>query len=180
MDTKKTLACALIECMDSKPLDKIRVEELAAKAGVSKQTFYRHFNDKYDLLDFCFLHLFDEPLGMIAAQEDFRACLRVYFTLCKQNECFMRNALKSNDINSLFTSMFRGIRAACGARVVGQGGVDEGDTWFVLECYAKSIRGMTRHWLGSGAFVPQEERTVEELVELAIKCLPKMLIPYFE
>ena len=48
--TRKRLADALIEVSAKKPIDKIRIREICAVAGLSCQTFYNHFNDKYDLI----------------------------------------------------------------------------------------------------------------------------------
>lgn len=50
LNTKKMLAAALKEEMNSKPLSKITVSEIVRKCGVNRKTFYYHFADIYDLL----------------------------------------------------------------------------------------------------------------------------------
>ena len=52
--TKKALADALKKMMAVKPIDKITVNDLVETCGVSRQTFYYHFNDVYDLLEWVF------------------------------------------------------------------------------------------------------------------------------
>lgn len=37
--------------MEQKPIAKIRVTDLVEESGLSRQTFYRHFRDIYDLID---------------------------------------------------------------------------------------------------------------------------------
>lgn len=60
-DSKRLLADALTGLMECKPLDQVRVAEIAAAAGVSKQTFYHHFSDKYHLMEHCFRDVFAAP-----------------------------------------------------------------------------------------------------------------------
>lgn len=42
---------AFVDLLQEKPFEKIKVSEIARKAGIDRQTFYLHFVDKYDLLD---------------------------------------------------------------------------------------------------------------------------------
>ena len=47
--TRNSLFSAFIELRATKPVEKITVKELTEKANISKQTFYLHFQDIYDL-----------------------------------------------------------------------------------------------------------------------------------
>lgn len=49
--TENYLTMALIELMDKKTFEKITIKDIAEKAGVSRITFYRHFNSKMDIID---------------------------------------------------------------------------------------------------------------------------------
>lgn len=49
--TKKALAQSLKELGSTKILDKITVADITNHCGVNRQTFYYHFNDKYELLN---------------------------------------------------------------------------------------------------------------------------------
>ena len=53
-DIKYKLANAMKTCMLSSPVEKITVKEIAATCGVTRQTFYRNFQDKYDLINWYF------------------------------------------------------------------------------------------------------------------------------
>ena len=50
-DIKYKLANAMKECMVSSPVEKITVKEICDTCGVTRQTFYRNFQDKYDLIN---------------------------------------------------------------------------------------------------------------------------------
>ena len=50
-DTKELLKNSLIELAKKKPIDKITIKQVSENAGVTSQTFYNHFSDKYELLN---------------------------------------------------------------------------------------------------------------------------------
>ena len=54
--TKKALAESLKACMYVKPLNKISVREVAENCGLNRQTFYYHFQDIYELLEWTIDH----------------------------------------------------------------------------------------------------------------------------
>ena len=51
LKTKKSLFDAFVELRSQKPLEKITVKEITDAAHISKQTFYLHYKDIYDLAD---------------------------------------------------------------------------------------------------------------------------------
>lgn len=48
--TKRALAMSLKHLMSQKPLSKITIADLTADCGISRMTFYYHFQDIYDLI----------------------------------------------------------------------------------------------------------------------------------
>lgn len=49
--TKRALAAALKELMEQKPFSKINVADICEKCGMNRKSFYYHFKDKYDLVN---------------------------------------------------------------------------------------------------------------------------------
>jgi AcrR family transcriptional regulator len=49
--TEKCLKEALISLMSLRNLDEVRVQNICTKAGVNRGTFYKHYEDKYDLFN---------------------------------------------------------------------------------------------------------------------------------
>lgn len=70
-ESKRQLAGALEQLMEQKPLDQVRVSEIVALAGVSKQTFYHHFTDKYHLMEYCFRDMFSQQFDRMATLAPF-------------------------------------------------------------------------------------------------------------
>jgi AcrR family transcriptional regulator len=50
--TKKAIIASFIKILKEKPFEKITIHEITADCGVSRMTFYYHFVDIYDLLDY--------------------------------------------------------------------------------------------------------------------------------
>ena len=53
-EMKYRLAEAVKSCMKTTPVEKITVKEIVDACGTTRQTFYRHFQDKYDLVNWYF------------------------------------------------------------------------------------------------------------------------------
>ncbi len=49
--TKQALANALIKELQNKTIDKIAIKDLTDMCGINRQTFYYHFTDIYDLME---------------------------------------------------------------------------------------------------------------------------------
>ena len=57
--TKRFLRDAMVELLQEKPFDKITTSELVQRAGISRSGFYTHYSDKYDMIEFYQLILFN-------------------------------------------------------------------------------------------------------------------------
>lgn len=58
--TKKALASSLKELMETQPLTKISVGDICEKCGMNRKSFYYHFCDKYELVNWIFYTEFNE------------------------------------------------------------------------------------------------------------------------
>ncbi len=67
---KKELGKTLMELAEKKPLESITVSELAKECGVSRGTFYNHFFDIYDLINWIFEVDIVEPLQNYITSHD--------------------------------------------------------------------------------------------------------------
>ncbi|MBQ2911653.1 MAG: TetR family transcriptional regulator [Clostridia bacterium] len=99
--TKTALAQALKELMSEKPFSKISVSEIAEKCRINRKSFYYHFNDKYDLINWIFE---SEFLEKIKASGSY---LRFDFIddLCRylyENKDFYRKVIKLDENGSFF------------------------------------------------------------------------------
>ena len=52
--TKNALATSLKKLMREKPFEKISVSDICDDCGMNRKSFYYHFKDKYDLVNWIF------------------------------------------------------------------------------------------------------------------------------
>jgi AcrR family transcriptional regulator len=60
--TRGLLETAFMEAVSEKGFQAVSVKDIAQRAGVNRATFYAHFNDKYDLLDYSIRMRFKQEL----------------------------------------------------------------------------------------------------------------------
>ena len=50
--TRQAILTTFFELLQTKTFEQITIQDLCDKANIRRSTFYRHFNDKYDLLNY--------------------------------------------------------------------------------------------------------------------------------
>ena len=55
--TQRAIITAFYELLSTKNISEISVKEICEKADINRGTFYTHFEDKYNLLDYCIYEL---------------------------------------------------------------------------------------------------------------------------
>jgi probable dihydroxyacetone kinase regulator len=99
--TKDALAGALKEILKEKPLEKITIKDITKYCNVSRNTFYYHFADKYELVNWIF---YTETLKEVNTFSDPDRWLDSFVNLCKylyENREFYLSAFQYVGQNSL-------------------------------------------------------------------------------
>lgn len=99
-DTKRRLAMALKELLQEKPLKKITIQDIVERSHMTRQSFYYHFQDIYEVLELiCQYELVDR----ISYKEDetFSEWLEHLVVLVEENRWFYRKLLLELDWNRL-------------------------------------------------------------------------------
>lgn len=105
--TKRKLAQALKELMKTTSFDKITVADITEKCYIHRQTFYYHFQDRYELLDWIIydelLSPFMDGLNLDTMYDKFYDM----FTTMSNDKKFYQNAIKinSDDLNRFISSV---------------------------------------------------------------------------
>ena len=68
--TRRSIREAFLELLETKPLERITVKELAARAEISKATFYLHYHSVFDLSEALQRELVDDVVTHILAECD--------------------------------------------------------------------------------------------------------------
>ncbi len=99
--TKKAIAAAFKKVMETTAFEEIAVLDIAAACGISRRTFYYHFKDKYDLVQWIFQ---EEIIPDILAATTMDHWQEGSLSLCvylQKNKEFYVDLLRSEGQNSL-------------------------------------------------------------------------------
>ena len=87
--TRRSIINAFLELRSKKPLEKITVKELSAKAEINKATFYLHYHDIYDLSESLEREVVESCLHSIQHPEEVFRCTRTFVS--ELSEAFVAN-----------------------------------------------------------------------------------------
>ena len=160
--TKEALAAALKQMMTVKPMDKITIKDLVEICGVNRQTFYYHFDDVYDLLEWVFEEDANRVLPREVVYEHWREDVFIFMQYLQDNSSFTLNVYNSNSriymLRYLEEKMAACIRSF--AVIVSEGmNIDRQDFEFVVTFYAKCAIGFISQWMDLGMKRPKEVTT---------------------
>ncbi len=82
---KECMGTALLELMKEKPIERISIEEMTAKADVGRSTYFRYFKSKDEVLAFkimCLWNRFSEEKHIEDYQSDLQTSMRLFFEFC--------------------------------------------------------------------------------------------------
>ena len=82
--TKNALAVSMKKLMEKKPFSKISVGDICEDCGMNRKSFYYHFRDKYDLVNWIFYVDFIERM-------DYEKVLGTLKNLMKQLDATFKN-----------------------------------------------------------------------------------------
>ena len=157
--TKESLGAALKQMLTVKPIDKITVKDLVEICGVNRQTFYYHFDDVYDLLEWVFEEDANRVLPSEVVYEHWRDDVMMFFKYLADNSVFALNIYNSNSRIYMLRYFKRRLQGCIRsfAIIVSDGkNIDRTDFEFVVEFYANGVVGLISQWLDLGMQLPKE------------------------
>jgi len=158
--TKKAIATSLKELMRKKDLQKISVADIVENCGVNRQTFYYHFKDKYDLVDWIYYHEVVSAVTQNKAQDDWSGVVRDVLKSMKREQYFYTNALNvtgQNSFQDYFFDVTKGLIVEVIDAIAENKRIDGEDKDFISGFYAYGLVGVTVQWARNGMKEPPEQ-----------------------
>ena len=153
--TKRALAQAIKELMNEKPLVKISIADIVDRCQMNRQSFYYHFRDKYDLVNWIFYTELITELQNSSNKDEYEELKNICRYLY-DNRTFYINALKFTGQNSFYEYfgevIYQLLKAAFNESF---GNSDQSD--FNAMFYADALRACIFRWLTSGAKMHPDE-----------------------
>ena len=162
---KYKLAASMKECMKTTPVDRITVKDIVEGSGLTRQTFYRNFKDKYDLINWYFDKLVLQSFEQIGMGNTVGESLTQKFEFILNEKAFFTEAFRSDDYNSvkehdfeLILQFYKDLIARKTSRPLGE------ELEFLLEMYCRGSVYMTEKWV-LGGMKDSPRRMSDKLVE---------------
>lgn len=172
-DLRQHLADVLRELLNEKPFSKIRMDDIVSRAGLSRQSFYRYFYDKYDLL----FYMYENDVCCLRKQyatNDITGLGADIIAYLKENAYIYRNlgcdfTAPNPFMNHWFAYSRQHLIDNIGERNL-TAEIDTAITFYLHACYFIHYEYMLNHIKG----------TPEEICRITNKNMPDILKPFFE
>lgn len=156
--TKRMFADTLIELMQTKTLQEIRVKDLCEKSGADRHTFYYHFKDKYELVAWIYASNAEKCMG---GQEGFMGIDESAAALktIEQNKMFYKKAFEDNYQNALWLYIYEYNVALYSKMLQDHYGMETipEDVLFSLQYHCHGCLGLTYDWIMNDFPISSEE-----------------------
>lgn len=155
MRTKRKMADALKEIMNTTSFDKITVSDIAEVSNIHRQTFYYHFQDRYELLDWLLYNELLVPLLNDLNLDNMYTKLEAMFATMQGDKKFYQNALKINSddltryVSRVATEQFTEVVKMIGVEN-GIEGIDSESDKVIAEFFGYGITGVVMSWASRG------------------------------
>ena len=106
INVKNIIASALLELCETKSLEALTVKQILEKSGVSRQTFYNHFIDKNDLIQYVYKEKIIPDFHDNNMNISFYDSLVIAFENMKKYHHFMKQACLMEGQNCLKDYIF--------------------------------------------------------------------------
>lgn len=106
INTKQTLADSMKQLLRKMPMERITIKDITDMAGVIRPTFYNHFSDKYELLEYIIREDLLRPVRPLLLNNMITEGLTLLFSNLKNDREFYENAVRIEGQNS-FESIAR-------------------------------------------------------------------------
>lgn len=172
---KYRLAAAMKKCMERMPVEKVTVKEIVEECETTRQTFYRHFLDKYDLINWYFDKILSESFKHMGTGETVYESLVRKFRFIEHERLFFDAAFRYDDQNSLRDHDYRKIHAFYTNMIESRTKEPLGSELnFILEMYCRGSVYMTTRWVSG-----EIEYTPEEMAKCLVEAMPAVLAEVF-
>lgn len=168
--TKRALAASLKKLLLQKPLDKITVIDIVEDCEVNRQTFYYHFKDIFDLIEWMCLDEASKALNGQKTYDTWQQGFLQIFQAVQQNKPFIMNVYHSVSreqvelyLHEVTYDLMTGVIEE---QAQGMSVRDE-DKKFIADFYKFAFVGLMLDWIRKG--MKQDPKEIVEHLSVLIQ-----------
>lgn len=166
--TKRALEASLKKLLLQKPLTKITINDIAEDCGISRMTFYYHFKDIYDLVEWVCVEDAARALEGKKTYDTWQEGFLNIFHAVQANKPFIMNVYRcvsreriEQYLNPLIRSLILGVVEEKSAGMA----VSEQDKQFIASFYEYAFVGIMLEWI-NGNMKEDPDAIVERVSRL--------------
>ena len=151
--TKRALEASLKHLLLQKPLDKITIADIAEDCGINRMTFYYHFKDIYDLIEWACVEDAARALEGKKTYDTWQQGFLQIFHAVQENKPFIMNVYHSVSREQVEIYLYKltydlliGVveEQAAGMQV------SDADKKFIADFYKFAFEGLMLDWIKNG------------------------------
>ena len=167
--TRRALESSLKKLLLEKPLHKITVSDITDDCGINRMTFYYHFKDIYDLVEWCCQEDASRALAGKKTYETWQQGLLQIFEAVQENKPFILNVYRSVSReqleNYLYQVTYRLLEDVVEEQARGMS-VRPEDKAFLANFYKYAFVGLMLDWIRQG--MSEDPAKIVERVSLVM------------
>lgn len=176
-NTKQILADSFEELLERQSFSKTTVQDIVDNCGASRTAFYRHFKDKFDLMNWIYKHHVDEKFRKFSfvEYEHWKVLMLDIMTLFYEKQRYYETIIEYKSQNS-FLDFYYQYTVQGGIRMVQQSSKSEevsDNILFSIKLYSSGIVFMVSEWIAEGF-----KLTPAQMSQLLCDNIPKPLYGY--
>ena len=148
--TKRALEASLKKLLLQKPLNKITINDITEDCGVNRMTFYYHFKDIYDLVDWI---LVEDAMKVMEGRRTFDTWTEAFLDILEQvraNKVLVLNVYRSvgrEQVEQYLYRLLDPMLREFADRECQDITVQDADRQFVVDFYKYALVGMVLEWI---------------------------------
>ena len=151
--TKRALAASLKHLLLQKPLNKITINDIAEDCGISRMTFYYHFKDIYDLVEWTCVEDGTRALEGKKTYDTWQEGFLNIFHAVQDNKPFIMNvyhAVSRERIEQYLNPLIHSLILGVVEEKAAERSVHTEDKQFIGSFYEYAFIGVMLEWIGNG------------------------------
>lgn len=159
LTTKKAIGYTFKDLLKEKPFNKITVNDIASKCDINRQTFYYHFQDIRDLVEWICTFEVDSILNKNTDIEKWEDKFLLIFKIMEEEKVFVKNIYHSVSVEVLRSNLYRLVYPIIYSEIIEKSkgkNLREEDKKFIADFYKYAFVSIVLDWIDKGMIENQE------------------------
>ena len=153
LTTKKAIGYTFKDLLKEKAFNKITVNDIASKCDINRQTFYYHFQDIRDLVEWICTFEVDSILNKNSNVEKWEDKFLLIFKIMEEEKIFVKNIYHSVSVEVLRNNLYRLVYPIIYSEIIEKSkgkNLREEDKKFITDFYKYAFVSIVLDWIDKG------------------------------